>query len=64
MNEIIFTHYWVTDFGWENTIYQPSDFKEVEKLGENDIDGIIFYGRFSKSGKTHILKGFYKNETK
>jgi hypothetical protein len=57
--EIVFTHYWVTDFGWENTIYLPSDFKEVEEAGRNK-DEVIFYGRFTKSGKTHLLKGHYK----
>jgi len=48
-----FTHYWVTDFGWENTIFQTSDFKEVEKLGENK-EGIIYLG-ISDNGKKHIL---------
>jgi hypothetical protein len=57
--EIVFTHYWVTDFGWEPTIYHTSDFKEVEEAGKND-DGVIFYGRFTKSGKTHLLKGYYE----
>jgi hypothetical protein len=48
-----FTHYWVTDFGWENTIFQPTDFKEVEKLGENK-EGIIYLG-IAENGKKHIL---------
>jgi hypothetical protein len=61
MKTVIFTHLWVTTFGWENTIYSPSDFKEVEELGRNDIDGIIFYGKFCDEGNTHILKGYYKN---
>ena len=48
-----FTHYWVTDFGWENTIFQQSDFKEVEKLGENK-EGIIYLG-IADNNKKHIL---------
>jgi hypothetical protein len=48
-----FTHYWVESFGWENTIFQPSDFKEVEKLGENK-EGIIYLG-IAENSKKHIL---------
>lgn len=63
--EIVFTHHWVTHFGWEPTIYDPSDFDEVELAGKNDNE-TIFYGRFSKAGNTHLLKGYYReigNET-
>lgn len=60
MEVVIFTHYWVTGIGWENTIYSNSDFKEVEEAGRNEEDGIIFYGKFSDEGKTHILKGYYQ----
>ena len=56
--EAIFTHQYIPEFGFENTIYLHSDFKEVEELGRNDIDGVIFLGTFD-SGKTIILKGFY-----
>jgi hypothetical protein len=42
--KIVFTHYWVSGFGWENTIFLPSDFDSVEKLGENETDGTIFLG--------------------
>jgi hypothetical protein len=48
-----FTHYWVTDFGWENTIFQPTDFKEVEKLGESK-EGIVYLG-IADNNKKHIL---------
>lgn len=51
-----FTHYWVTGFGWENTIFQPEDFESVEIMGVNDKDGTIFCAR-AESGKYHILKG-------
>lgn len=53
-----FTHYWVSGFGWENTIYQPEDFVTVEEMGFNDVDGHIFLGINEKGGK-HILKGIY-----
>ncbi len=49
-----FTHFWVSGFGWENTIYQPEDFKEVEKLGENK-EGTIYLGINQGNNKNHIL---------
>lgn len=52
-----FTHYWVTGFGWENTIFLSSDFCEVEEFGR-DGDIIIFIG-INESGCKHILKGKY-----
>ena len=55
-NKYSFTHYWVTGFGWENTIFQPEDFVDVEIMGENDEDGTIFCACTSNS-KWHILKG-------
>jgi hypothetical protein len=55
MRKIEFTHYWVSGFGWENTIYLQSDFEEVEVMGYNDKDGYIFIG-ISGNAK-HILKG-------
>ena len=58
----IFTHYWVTGFGWENTIFINEDFENVEVLGYNKKDGTIFLAK-NKLGKNHILKGkFIKNE--
>ena len=54
--KIEFTHYWVTEFGWENTIFQPKDFVQVEILGENETDGIIFIA-VNDSGGKHIFKG-------
>lgn len=58
--KIEFTHYWVSGFGWENTIYQVEDFENVEEMGYNDADGYIFLGVNEKGGK-HILKGIYKD---
>ena len=58
MKNMEFTHYWVSGFGWENTIYQPEDFVTVEEMGFNDVDGHIFLGINEKGGK-HILKGVY-----
>lgn len=48
-----FTHYWVEGFGWENTIFQPEHFIEVEKLGENK-EGTIYLG-IAENNKKHIL---------
>lgn len=59
MINAVFTHYWVTDFGWENTIYLPEDFEEVEVLGENDKDGTIFICINDRGGK-QIMKGYIK----
>lgn len=56
MGEITFTHYWIAGFGWENTIFLPGDFKTIEILGHNDIDGYIFIG--TNDNAKHILKGF------
>lgn len=56
--KVVFTHLWVSGFGWENTIFLPSDFEEVEKLGENTNDGTIFIG--VNGNAKHILKGYYE----
>ncbi len=55
--EVNFTHYWVTGFGWEETVFLPSDFIEVEEFGK-DGNTIIFIG-IDNSGGKHILKGEY-----
>jgi len=59
--EIILTHFWVSGFGWEDTILIEEDFKELDKLGENEKDGIVFIGvQKLGNGKNHILKGYYR----
>jgi hypothetical protein len=58
MRNIEFTHYWVSGFGWENTIFLPSDFETIEEMGFNETDGFIFIAINNKGGK-HILKGTY-----
>ncbi len=58
MRNVQFTHFWVSGFGWENTIFLPEDFESVEELGFNDIDGYVFLG-IAKNGWKHILKGIY-----
>ena len=56
---VVFTHIWVSGFGWENTIFKTEDFIEVEKLGENEADGVVFLATNEKGGK-HIFKGYYE----
>lgn len=56
---IRFTHLQVDDFGWENTIFLPKDFDEVELLGENEKGGKIFLA-MQDNGKQRILKGYYE----
>jgi len=52
MNEIIiFTHYWVTGFGWENTIYNSDDFVDVTLFGESKEEGKVFICTNDKGGK-------------
>jgi hypothetical protein len=31
--QIVITHYWVSGFGWENTIFRPEDFEIFEHIG-------------------------------
>lgn len=54
---IEFTHYWVSGFGWGNTVFVPSDFESVEYFGKDEND-IVFIG-INKEGGKHILKGKY-----
>ena len=56
-----FTGYWVTGFGWEDTIFQEEDFETVEIMGHNDIDGTIFLAINEVGGK-HILKGTFNTK--
>ncbi len=51
-----FTGYWVTGFGWEDTIFNEDDFETVEIMGTNETDGVIFLAINEVGGK-HILKG-------
>lgn len=59
MKEIKFTHLWVDDFGWENTIFCKEDFDTVEIFGTNDSGEIIFIA-IQFNGKKRILKGNYE----
>ena len=56
MKKIIFTHYWVSAFGWENTVFLPEDFQTIEILGKNEKDGTVFICKNEK-GTNHIIKG-------
>ena len=61
---IDFTHLWVDDFGWENTILLPSDFDRVLKMPIRDEDGSqLFMAYKIDEGKmvieTRKFKGVY-----
>lgn len=58
--EVVITHLWVTEFGWENTILIQSDFQHLEVLGENEKDGLILMGIQTDKSKRQILKAYYK----
>lgn len=58
MKNIEFTHYWVSGFGWENTIFQPEDFVTVEEMGYTDEDGYIFL-LIDEQGSQYLFKGVY-----
>ena len=55
MEGIIFTHLWVSGFGWESTIYQSEDFSEVELLAETEKDGKV-YVAIQENGKQQVLR--------
>jgi hypothetical protein len=40
----VFTHLWVDDFGWENTILLPTDFEFVLLFPIKEDGSDIFYG--------------------
>ncbi len=56
--KIVFTHLWVSEFGWENTIYCEEDFTTVELLGESEKDGCVFIA-IQENSVQHIIKGYY-----
>lgn len=58
LTNLNFTHYWVTGFGWEVTIFLPTDFVKVEYFGKGD--GYLVFIGISDSGGQHILKGNYE----
>ena len=59
---INFTHLWVDDFGWENTIFQPEDFKTIEEFARNQKENFIVFCAIQENGKVRILKGNYFNQ--
>lgn len=38
----VFTHYLYGNNGWEETVTEPKDLKEVKYLGRCEVDGDIF----------------------
>lgn len=55
---IKFSHHWINEFGWENTIYLKEDFVTIEEMGFNDVDGNIFLC-INEKGCKYIIKGVY-----
>ena len=39
---IIFTHFWLQNFGWENTLYNSRDFIKVDFFGESEEEGKVY----------------------
>lgn len=58
MEEVKFTKLWVDNFGWEDTIFQPEDFKKVEEFAKSD-EGYIVFCAIQDNDKVRILKGNY-----
>jgi hypothetical protein len=56
--KIVFTHIWVTNFGWENTILISEDFEELEHLCTVEDNVKIFTGKQKDSLNRIILKGY------
>lgn len=56
LRSIKLTHQWLRNHGWENTIWEPWDFDLFEFLGQNKVDGLIFYARIGN--QRFILKGY------
>ena len=59
--EFTFTHYWVSGFGWENTVFCPQDFETVEILGYNFEENYHTFLATNSAGGKHILKGKYEH---
>lgn len=54
-----FTHLWVDGFGWENTIFLPSDFDRIVKMPIKSEDGsqlFMAYNFDEQNQKTESLK--------
>ena len=60
MKKIEFTHLWVDDFGWENTIFLPEDFDSVEEFAKNHEDMFVVFCAIQDNGVLRILKGHYR----
>lgn len=63
-----FTHLWVDNFGWENTILLPSDFDKVLKMPIKDKDGSQLFMGYNFDEKkqkveTRKFKGNYYGRT-
>lgn len=50
-----FTHFWVDGFGWENTIYIPSDFERIEFFGQHEQEKVFMC--YTLSDTCHIVRG-------
>jgi len=59
--EIVFSHYWVTNFGWENTVFLPEDFTSVEEFGTDKETNLVIFICINDRGGSQIIKGYYKS---
>lgn len=58
------THIWVEGFGWENTIFVPSDFIEILKLPRQLSKCSIFYCFNYNADRTEIVARKFKGNEK
>jgi len=56
--KIKFNKYWLSGFGWEQTVFIPEDFVEVKEVLKKDNDSVIFIA-FNKFGDKHLFIGKY-----
>ena len=54
------THLWVDGFGWENTIFQPSDFLTIIEFPIAEDGSRIFYGYSYNAERTDVIARKFK----
>lgn len=61
-NSVIFTHVYVMGFGWEPTVFLPSDFKFIEYVGNGLF---VAYNEKHRNGRFiggDLFKGHFYHE--